>query len=255
VGTAYGCLQDTERFLDKMVTQEEQMLTPTAFIQSTHNTVSGQIALLAKCNGHNLTYVHRGHSFEHALINAKLYLNEHKGEHMFVGGLDELTPNSVKILQQAKVVTSKELDAQSMVEGDSEGAVAGEGAAFFSVTDKPISDNYIKVSALDIFTTQDEEIALEKTKQFLKDNEVDTLMLGVSARKKYSAYYNSIKVEHSNKTQLSFKNLCGEYPVASSFALGLLFDMLNDAKVSTKRVALINNFGKYYSNWMLELSV
>src|SRR5687768_8719189 len=30
VGTALGCLQDTETFLSKMVEQQEQMLTPTA---------------------------------------------------------------------------------------------------------------------------------------------------------------------------------------------------------------------------------
>ncbi|MBS1782748.1 MAG: beta-ketoacyl synthase chain length factor, partial [Bacteroidetes bacterium] len=74
VGTALGCLHDTEIFLSKMVEQNEQMLSPTAFIQSTHNTVAGQIALLTGSNGHNLTFAHRGHSFEHALLNAKLYL-------------------------------------------------------------------------------------------------------------------------------------------------------------------------------------
>src|SRR5690606_25550244 len=45
-GTAYGCLEDTGIFLSRMVSQQEEMLTPTAFIQSTHNTVGGQIALL-----------------------------------------------------------------------------------------------------------------------------------------------------------------------------------------------------------------
>ncbi len=41
-GTAYGCLDDTGVFLTKMVNQQEEMLTPTAFIQSTHNTVARQ---------------------------------------------------------------------------------------------------------------------------------------------------------------------------------------------------------------------
>lgn len=36
-GTALGCLQDTEVFLSKMLEQQEQMLTPTAFIQSTQH--------------------------------------------------------------------------------------------------------------------------------------------------------------------------------------------------------------------------
>src|SRR4051812_17018644 len=40
-GTAYGCLDDTGVFLTKMINQQEEMLTPTSFIQSTHNTVAG----------------------------------------------------------------------------------------------------------------------------------------------------------------------------------------------------------------------
>ncbi len=58
-GTAFGMLQDSEHFLQKLIVQEEQALAPTAFIQSTHNTVAGQIALSLGCYGHNMTYVHK----------------------------------------------------------------------------------------------------------------------------------------------------------------------------------------------------
>ena len=108
IGTAMGCLNDTEVFLKKMVEQEEQMLTPTAFIQSTHNTVGGQIALLYGCNGHNLTYVHRGHSFEQAMLNAYLYLQQHPDENVLVGGIDELTPTSEAILERFGVLNNGE---------------------------------------------------------------------------------------------------------------------------------------------------
>src|ERR1700742_3064475 len=36
-GTAYGCMEDSEKFLKTIVEQDEQMLSPTSFIQSTHN--------------------------------------------------------------------------------------------------------------------------------------------------------------------------------------------------------------------------
>src|SRR5690606_5551866 len=74
-GTAYGCLDDTGVFLKKMVEQQEEMLTPTAFIQSTHNTVAGQIALLLQCHGYNNTFVNRGFSFENALLDAMMILD------------------------------------------------------------------------------------------------------------------------------------------------------------------------------------
>ena len=76
VATAYGLLQDSEIFLSKLVEQNEQMLNPTAFIQSPHNTVAGQIALSLSCPEHNLTYVHRGHSFENALTDILLVAKE-----------------------------------------------------------------------------------------------------------------------------------------------------------------------------------
>ena len=57
-------------FLRKMIEFEEKMLSPTAFIQSTHNTVGAQIALLLKCHHYNNTIVHRAFSFENALTEA-----------------------------------------------------------------------------------------------------------------------------------------------------------------------------------------
>ncbi|MCZ2443200.1 MAG: 3-oxoacyl-ACP synthase, partial [Flavobacteriales bacterium] len=42
-GTAYGCLADTDAFLSRMVEFNEELLSPTSFIQSTHNTVGAQI--------------------------------------------------------------------------------------------------------------------------------------------------------------------------------------------------------------------
>ena len=52
----------------------KNILTPTSFIQSTHNTVGGQIALGLECKGYNFTYVHASISFESALLDAQLQL-------------------------------------------------------------------------------------------------------------------------------------------------------------------------------------
>jgi 3-oxoacyl-[acyl-carrier-protein] synthase II len=86
IGTAYGCLADTEFFLNKLISQEETMLTPTSFIQSTHNTVSGQIALMLACHGHNFTFVHKGFSFESALQDAMMWLKEKENISVLTGG-------------------------------------------------------------------------------------------------------------------------------------------------------------------------
>jgi 3-oxoacyl-(acyl-carrier-protein) synthase len=74
-GTGLGCLEDTEKFLINMIKNNEEFLTPTSFIQSTHNTVSAQIALILKCHNYNFTYVHRGFSFESALFDSFIRIN------------------------------------------------------------------------------------------------------------------------------------------------------------------------------------
>ena len=87
-GTAYGCLEDTENFLKRLIENNEDLLSPTAFIQSTHNTVAAQIALLLSCHNYNNTFVSRGFSFENALMDAQMLLLENEAQNILVGGVD-----------------------------------------------------------------------------------------------------------------------------------------------------------------------
>ncbi|MBI4646960.1 MAG: beta-ketoacyl synthase chain length factor [Bacteroidia bacterium] len=106
-GTGLGCLQDTIKFMDDLVENGEKMLNPAPFIQSTHNTVSAQIALLLKCRNYNITYAHRGNSFESALLDGIMHLNDKTAENILVGGIDEITPVSFDILKRLGCLKSK----------------------------------------------------------------------------------------------------------------------------------------------------
>lgn len=98
--TGWGCLTDSERFLRNIIVDNEQMLNPTPFIQSTFNTVGGQIALLRHNHCYNVTYVNRSHSFEDALLDAMLCLSEAKYKNILVGAFDESTPASHRIMER-----------------------------------------------------------------------------------------------------------------------------------------------------------
>lgn len=50
-GTGYGFLDETAKFLRELLEQHEKQLTPTYFMQSTYNALSGLIALSVKCMG------------------------------------------------------------------------------------------------------------------------------------------------------------------------------------------------------------
>jgi 3-oxoacyl-[acyl-carrier-protein] synthase II len=72
VGSGLGCSTDTLTFLNEMNTNLNAALSPTAFIRSTHNTVAGQIALLLKNQGYNMTFTQGSLSFESALSDAQM---------------------------------------------------------------------------------------------------------------------------------------------------------------------------------------
>ena len=113
--TGLGCLTDTEKFLNNLLDNEERMLNPTPFIQSTFNTIGAQIALIHQIHAYNMTYVHRGLSFESALLDAMMKIEE-GSENILVGAIDEMTETCYTIQQRLGML---------------KGIAAGEGAQFF----------------------------------------------------------------------------------------------------------------------------
>ena len=196
VGTAYGCLEDTGVFLRRMIENKEEMLTPTAFIQSTHNTVGAQIALLLKNHGYNNTYVHRGWSFESALLDGIMYIAEHEGRKVLVGGVDEITDASHAILNRFGLYR--------------DGTVDGEGAAFFLLSDEAGPENLARLDGVTTFyKPKNAEEIQENVVSFLSSynldiNKIDLVISGGSI--------DFPKVLH-------YKALSGEYPTASAYAL------------------------------------
>ena len=113
--TGLGCLGDTEKFMESIVVNNERLLNPTPFIQSTFNTIGGQIALLRGIHSYNVTYVHRGLSFESALIDAAMQVADGK-RNVLLGAVDEITASSADIQRRLGMTRDYEL---------------GEGANFF----------------------------------------------------------------------------------------------------------------------------
>ena len=98
--TGWGCLADSEKFLRNIIVDKEQLLNPTPFIQSTFNTVGGQIALLNHNHCYNVTYVNRSHSFEDALLDAMMRIDDGESENVLVGAFDEQTPSQHRIMER-----------------------------------------------------------------------------------------------------------------------------------------------------------
>jgi 3-oxoacyl-[acyl-carrier-protein] synthase II len=234
-GTGLGCIEDTEKFIDNIIRNEEKLLNPTPFIQSTHNTISSQIALLLKCHNYNVTYSQRGLTFESALIDSLLLLKEKTVENILLGGVDEITKNSFQILNRLGHWRRESVNRMNLLESDTKGSIAGEGAAFFILADKPSEKSYGKIASV---KTINRSLENEEVKQilntFLSDNEIsiqeiDVAFLGLNGDMKFDAvYHDLITTLLKNNTCGYFKHFCGEYYTASSFAMWLAAEVLKN---------------------------
>lgn len=91
-GTTYGCLENSEKLLLQMQEEGEAMLKPTYFMQSTHNTISSNIAIKTHCHGYNVTYTQGKDSLAWCERDAIMLLKSGKVKNVLVGCHDESTP-------------------------------------------------------------------------------------------------------------------------------------------------------------------
>ena len=106
-GTGLGCIENTELFLESLCNNGETLLKPTYFMQSTHNTISSLLAIHTKSHGYNVTYAHKGISYDSALFDAFLQLRLGKISNALVGGHDEMTPSYFTLLEKINYVGGK----------------------------------------------------------------------------------------------------------------------------------------------------
>lgn len=114
-GTGFGSVENTELFLDAMVREGEQMLKPTQFMQSTHNTASSLIGIHTHSHGYNSTYTQKGMSFDCALYDAWLQFRLGKIKTALVGSHDEMTPVFAGFMRKADHVMEGEICSEAAV--------------------------------------------------------------------------------------------------------------------------------------------
>lgn len=256
-GTAYGCLEDTDHFLTRMVEFNETLLSPTAFIQSTHNTVGAQIALMLKCHQYNNTYVHRGSSFESALMDAWSLMEEGSAESVLLGGLDEIIEKSHAILKRFGLYKTT-ASSEQLLNSDSPGTMAGEGAAFFLLQKNASSNDLAKLVGFKSFYKYKGDMASAIT-EFLKAHQtnpedIDLVMMGKNGDARYDGLYDKLSQSiFKDVPTINFKQYCGEYPTAGSFGLWLASQILASGHIPglkvqnpPRKILMYNNYQQQY---------
>lgn len=253
-GTGLGCIEDTEKFLISILENDERLLPPTSFIQSTHNTVSAQIALELKCNSYNYTYVHRALSFESALLDALMQFAEKEAKTILLGSADEITTNSLAITSRFGLWKQKPINNLELYNSIGKGSIAGEGAAFFLLSDEYQEGDMAKIIAVSSLFDPDGSLDINyEISEFIKGNNlllnnIDLVIYGYNGDSRYDSLYDNIR-NYALKgiPAAHYKHLCGEYFTSSSFALWLAAKIIGTQTIpdtvlrGTERPAKINN--------------
>lgn len=215
--TALGCTEDTHRFLSEMIERSEEALSPTAFIQSTHNTIGGQLALLLNLPAYNMTYTQRGHSFESALLDSLMMIESGEAENVLLGAIEELI-DPVKVLMQ-RMGVYRPADGPAH-----RGAIGGEGASFFVLSSSPTHALARVVDVKTLYEPENSVLVAECTaflsRHGLSAADIDLVVTGRNGTTESTSRYNFFQQHVFPETpEAIFKNLCGEYQTAVGFAV------------------------------------
>lgn len=265
VGTGLGCLEDTEKFLSAIYESEENIGSPNQFIQSTHNNVAAQIALLLGCYNYNFTYVHRGFSFESALMDGMLHIREaaDRKTQILVGACDEMT-------DLYRQVTNMIFQWNTEQDEKLVGTAQGEGAAFFVMSNDKEGQTVAEVEGMKMLYKPDAALLSREFNAFLTDQEISTEDIDLFMLGDYGAEHDPqqmfsqfISTELQDANKVGFKHLSGEHKTAGAFGMWLASEMIrrqevpdfvkiNDFDVSNiRRILLINNYN--HGNYVMTL--
>ena len=257
-GTGMGCMIDSEKFVSAILDNNEQYLTPTSFIQSTHNTVAGQIALGIGCKGYNFTYVHSAISFESALFDAKMQLENGEAKQILVGGVEELGEHTTKVHRLINHIKPAPVTIPEVLNSKTEGAVFSEGANFFVVSNEKKESCYAELISVETFNTLSKEKVSKTIESFFEENnlkiaDIDLVVLGNNGDVDFDVFYSQLSKGIFRKTQQVFyKHLVGENNIVSAFGVWLASKILktqtipeivkiNEIKSSTVQTVLCYN--------------
>ena len=108
--TARGMLECSTLFLEDIAANAEQLLKPTLFMQSTHNTIGSAIAIRTGCHGYNITYSQGDRSLEWAVRDAVMRLRTGQARNVLVCAFDETLSGgrTAQFVAESRIYTLEE---------------------------------------------------------------------------------------------------------------------------------------------------
>jgi len=224
MATANAGKDDCVNFLNQIIDYDEGMLTPLNFVQSTPNSLAGQIGLLTSNRAYNITHVHLGHAFENALIDATMRIAEIPGVPVLLGAADDL--NNYHELYELKSGWVKHSlpPGKNFLQSNTAGAFHGEAAAMFIVSDIP-ENALLQIKAIEIWDGKEIHGLTSRAKRFLEthNSTPDNIVFfsGENGDNRLTPYYETMESLFNKNAVFTYKAACGEFPTSTAFALWL----------------------------------
>ena len=232
-GTCLGSLDYTERILDAMLENGEEALSPTHFMQSTHNTVGSALAIYTKTHGYNTTYSHGSISFDLTVQDAWMQMQLGKISTALVGGHDEMTEGDFSKLQQVNFV-----GVEGMVP-------CGEMAMSMLLNTDPSVDHLVELAGIRMsFRPSDEQLQQQLdsllTQAGMTLDDVSLVMTGMNGNPANDQLYKPmLETLFADKPTMDYKRVFGENYPASALGLYAAAHLLKQ-KDELKAILLLN---------------
>lgn len=231
--TGLGCIENTEKFLKALSEQGENCLQPTFFINSTHNTIGSYVAVQMKCHGYNNTHVHRGISFESALLDAFVKIKLGKFNNALVGAHDEMTPDYFTLLNRV---------------GFWDGGFAGETAVSMLLA----KEGVVKIAGIEVLYMPEKQKIVDAVNRLCLENsisvdDIDLLVTGRNGNKENNKVYDDFENIFNMKDKSeSYKDIFGESFTTSAYSVCYAYECLKKGITPSgrkvKNVLLYNHY-------------
>lgn len=196
-GTSIGSLDYTERFLSSIMENGEELLKPTYFMQSTHNTVGSMLGIYTKTHGYNTTYSHGELSFDQALQDAFVQMRLGNIANALVCGNDEIVDSYYELLKKRGLAG---------VEGM---CPCGEVSVAMMLDSKPCDDSLCILESINISHNCDIDDSIDLS-------DVDVVLTGVNGNPANDRYYSEM---FSRLPLAQYKYVFGEQFTSSAFGV------------------------------------
>ena len=225
MGTALGATGETESFLETVLSRGSAAPRPGHFVNSVHNALATQVAMLYGCTGENLTFTHDFLSFELAARHAMQLLRSGRASHVLTCGCDQVSGYLASIGLELGWWTHPDRadgSASRVVAGEGSGALLLSSAATAGgcrlrvVATEPMPHDMRDGST---FAPGKALIDLALAEAGLDAGSLDLLLVGTNGLPAVDAVYEGVLAAfgpHPAFTTLGYKGICGEYCTASA---------------------------------------